>query len=158
MLQQEVPDQLGVVKTSDFNWEREFVQPANSVYARDHPVPRVRSAAECEHVGRPVGPSPDKLGTSQKESAQRLGVDPGTLARWERGEREPKGEFAKRERPNRAVSECVVTFCETPTATPAVLELGGVGEPRRTAGVGSAAWPQPTAMSVHECRAKVPES
>ena len=27
------------------------------------------------------------LGLSQKEAAKRLGVDPGTLARWERGER-----------------------------------------------------------------------
>ena len=29
------------------------------------------------------------LGLSQKESAERLGVDPGTLAKWERGERGP---------------------------------------------------------------------
>jgi transcriptional regulator with XRE-family HTH domain len=31
------------------------------------------------------------LGLSQKEAALKLGVDPGTLARWERGEREPAG-------------------------------------------------------------------
>ena len=31
------------------------------------------------------------LGLSQQESARRIGVDPGTLARWERGEREPAG-------------------------------------------------------------------
>jgi transcriptional regulator with XRE-family HTH domain len=33
------------------------------------------------------------LGLSQKESAGRIGVDPGTLARWERGEREPAGRY-----------------------------------------------------------------
>jgi transcriptional regulator with XRE-family HTH domain len=31
------------------------------------------------------------LGMSQKEAAQEIGVDQGTLARWERGEREPAG-------------------------------------------------------------------
>jgi DNA-binding transcriptional regulator YiaG len=33
------------------------------------------------------------LGLSQEVMARRLRVDPGTLARWERGEREPKGGF-----------------------------------------------------------------
>jgi transcriptional regulator with XRE-family HTH domain len=36
------------------------------------------------------------LGLSQKEAAERLGVDPGTLAKWERGEREPAGAFLAR--------------------------------------------------------------
>ena len=31
------------------------------------------------------------LGLSQKAAAARLGVDPSTLARWERGEGEPAG-------------------------------------------------------------------
>jgi DNA-binding XRE family transcriptional regulator len=31
------------------------------------------------------------MGLSQKESARRIGVDQGTLAVWERGEREPNG-------------------------------------------------------------------
>jgi DNA-binding XRE family transcriptional regulator len=33
------------------------------------------------------------LGLSQKDAAVQIGVDPGTLARWERGEREPAGGF-----------------------------------------------------------------
>ena len=36
------------------------------------------------------------LGMSQKESAQEIGVDQGTLARWERGEREPTGSMVVR--------------------------------------------------------------
>jgi Helix-turn-helix len=36
------------------------------------------------------------LGLSQKESAERLGVDPSTLAKWERAEREPTGVFLAR--------------------------------------------------------------
>lgn len=33
------------------------------------------------------------LELSRKESAKRVGVDQSTLARWERGEREPTGSF-----------------------------------------------------------------
>ena len=33
------------------------------------------------------------LGLTQKESANRIGVDAGTLARWEQGRREPTGAF-----------------------------------------------------------------
>jgi transcriptional regulator with XRE-family HTH domain len=36
------------------------------------------------------------LGMTQKEFARRIGVDPSTLARWERGERMPIGRFAVR--------------------------------------------------------------
>ena len=36
------------------------------------------------------------MGISQAEAARRIGVDQGTLARWERGEREPSGVFAAR--------------------------------------------------------------
>jgi len=31
-----------------------------------------------------------------KEAAQEMGVDPGTLARWEHGEKEPTGAFLNR--------------------------------------------------------------
>ena len=36
------------------------------------------------------------LGLSQEAMARRLGVDPGTLGRWESGVREPKGRFLTR--------------------------------------------------------------
>ena len=36
------------------------------------------------------------LGMSQKEAAGEVGVDPATLARWERGEREPAGAMLDR--------------------------------------------------------------
>jgi site-specific DNA recombinase len=89
LFQKDVADQLGVDKTSVFNWERN------------------RSSPEIRYMPAIIGflgfdPRPDgngwgerlvrqrtALGLTQKESAQRLGVDPGTLARWERGETEP---------------------------------------------------------------------
>jgi transcriptional regulator with XRE-family HTH domain len=36
------------------------------------------------------------LGLTQKQAAERLSVDPSTLAKWERGEREPRGIFLTR--------------------------------------------------------------
>ena len=36
------------------------------------------------------------LGITQEDSAKRLGVDPSTLARWERGQREPTGTLLNR--------------------------------------------------------------
>ena len=36
------------------------------------------------------------LGMSQESFARRLGVDPGTLGRWESGRRQPQGEHATR--------------------------------------------------------------
>ena len=36
------------------------------------------------------------LGMTQKEAACQLGVDQGTLAKWEQGEREPQGAFLDR--------------------------------------------------------------
>jgi transcriptional regulator with XRE-family HTH domain len=35
------------------------------------------------------------LGLTQKETAQELGVDQGTLARWERDEQEPKNDHLR---------------------------------------------------------------
>jgi predicted transcriptional regulator len=36
------------------------------------------------------------LGLSQKESGGRIGVDTGTLAKWEQGKREPTGVYVER--------------------------------------------------------------
>jgi transcriptional regulator with XRE-family HTH domain len=55
-------------------------QPAEPIVSDDRTLVRQRTS----------------LGLSQKESAERLGVDPSTLARWERGEREPVGAFLGR--------------------------------------------------------------
>lgn len=40
--------------------------------------------------------APLVTGQQISESAHRLGVDPSTLAKWERGEREPAGEYMAR--------------------------------------------------------------
>jgi transcriptional regulator with XRE-family HTH domain len=84
---------IGCDKMSIVNWER------------GHTVPRINHMAG---VTRFLGCNPfpnggtlaqqlvnhrKALGRTQKEFARQIGVDPSTLSRWERGEREPKGRF-----------------------------------------------------------------
>ena len=44
---------------------------------------------EAEGIGGRLVRCRTSLGMSHKETSKRLRVDPSTLARWERGEREP---------------------------------------------------------------------
>jgi site-specific DNA recombinase len=94
LLQRQVAEQLGVDKTSVYNWETNRTKPGLEY------MPAI-----IRFLGyNPLPPAdgwPDRLvrcrtvlGISQKESAHRMGVDASTLARWERGEREPTGAFA----------------------------------------------------------------
>jgi transcriptional regulator with XRE-family HTH domain len=86
---------IGCDKMSIVNWER------------GHSVPRInRMAGVTRFLG--FNPFPcggtlaqqlvnhrKALGRTQKEFARQIGVDPSTLSRWERGEREPNGGFRK---------------------------------------------------------------
>jgi transcriptional regulator with XRE-family HTH domain len=90
-----VAERLDVEVSSLRNWEAsrtkstlEFM-PAIIRFLGYSPPPAT-SWAERLVSGRRV------LGISQKESTNRIGVDPCTLVRWERGEREPWGEFVVR--------------------------------------------------------------
>ena len=96
MLQREVAEQLGVEKTSVFNWEANTSapeirhMPAIIRFLGYNPLP------EVDGWGTRLVRCRSTLGLTQKETARGLGVDPGTLARWERGEREPTGAFLER--------------------------------------------------------------
>ncbi len=91
MLQKDVAEQIGVDKTSVFNWEANSASPeirympAIIGFLGYNPLP------EADTLGERLVRHRTSLGLSQKEAARRLGVDPSTLARWERGEREPAG-------------------------------------------------------------------
>lgn len=96
ILQREVAEQIGVDTTSVFNWEASTARPeirympAIIRFLGYNPLPEAKSPAGQLVRHRTT------LGLSQKEAAQRLGIDPGTLARWERGERTPEGVLATR--------------------------------------------------------------
>jgi transcriptional regulator with XRE-family HTH domain len=84
---------IGCNEMSIVNWER------------GHTLPRINhTAGVTRFLGCNPFPARDTLamqlvnyrkafGITQKEFARQIGVDPGTLARWERGERKPKGRF-----------------------------------------------------------------
>ena len=92
LLQREVAGQLGVDKTSLANRTKpDFAyMPAIIRFLGYNPQPPTTGWAE------PLVQSRTALGLSQKEAAKRTDVDASTLARWERGEREPTGRFAAR--------------------------------------------------------------
>ena len=89
LTQKDVAEQLGVEKCSVFNWEANMSQPeirytpAIIRFLGYNPLPEPKSLAERLIRQRTT------MGLSQKEAARAIGVDQGTLARWERGEREP---------------------------------------------------------------------
>lgn len=94
LLQRQVAEQIGVDKASIYNWEGNRSKPGVEYmpaiirFLGYNPLPPREGWADRLVQCRTV------LGLSQKESAVRMGVDQGTLARWERGEREPNGAYA----------------------------------------------------------------
>jgi transcriptional regulator with XRE-family HTH domain len=96
MLQREVAERIGVDKCSVFNWETNTVSPeircmpAIIRFLGYNPLPAARGWGERLVRHR------TSLGMTQGEAAKRLGVDPGTLAKWGRGERKPAGSLLGR--------------------------------------------------------------
>ena len=96
LLQRQVAEQVGVDKSSIANWESNRTQPGIEY------MPAIIRFLSYNPLS-PAHNWPDGLvqcrtilGISQEKAAQRIGVDQCTLARWERGEREPAGAFAAR--------------------------------------------------------------
>jgi transcriptional regulator with XRE-family HTH domain len=96
MLQREVAEEVGVTESCVFNWEANTAKPevrfmpAIIRFLGYNPLPEAEDWA-----GRLIRRR-TTLGLVQGEAARRIGVDQGTLAKWERGEREPRGAFAER--------------------------------------------------------------
>ncbi len=98
MLQSEVAKLLAVTASSVWNWESNtstphwrYLKPIVEFLGYD-PLPPAGTMAERLVRYRWL------RGWTQKEMAKRLGVDPTTLARWERGEREPAENYHERVR------------------------------------------------------------
>jgi transcriptional regulator with XRE-family HTH domain len=96
LLQKDVAQQIGVNTASIYNWEANRTKPEVHFMAAIvrflgyNPLPAGQSWAERLVRGR------ISLGLSQKQAALRIGVDPSTLARWERADREPAGRYVVR--------------------------------------------------------------
>ena len=89
LLQREVALQIGVAGATIYNWEgNETAPPVRHIpriiqFLGFNPLQTPRTVAERLLRARKA------LGLTQKAMARQLGIDPTTLARWERGERKP---------------------------------------------------------------------
>ena len=91
--QEQVGERLGVDECSVYGWENgcskpsiEYM-PAIIQFLGYNPLPAAKTLGERLVRHR------TSMGLSQAASAKRMGVDPATLARWERDERKPSGTF-----------------------------------------------------------------
>jgi DNA-binding XRE family transcriptional regulator len=95
LLQKDAAKQIGACKQSIVSWEGNIsspevrYMPAIIGFLGYNPLPEATTWGERLVRQRTM------LGLTQKSAAREIGVDQGTLARWERGEREPTGTFAK---------------------------------------------------------------
>jgi transcriptional regulator with XRE-family HTH domain len=96
LLQKDVAEQIGVGNCLINNWEGDHSQPHLQImpavieFLGYNPLPPATTCAERLVRHRTL------LGLSQEESTRSIGVDPSTLARWERGEREQTGTMPER--------------------------------------------------------------
>jgi transcriptional regulator with XRE-family HTH domain len=85
LFQKQVAEQIGVSDATIFNWERNVTNPPSRQipqiirFLGYNPLPAPKSLAESLIAARQI------LGLTQKAAAKKLGVDPTTLARWEKG-------------------------------------------------------------------------
>jgi len=85
LLQKEVAERLGVDEATVFNWEKNRNQPALAHIPRIIRFLGYNPLVEEGSLGKRLKQYRKVHGISQKDLARRLGVDPGTLAQWERG-------------------------------------------------------------------------
>ncbi len=85
---------LGCDEMSVVNWENGHRSPRVNSLAKVVEFLGFDPFAGGDTVAHRLVNHRKALGMTQMEFAGQLGVDPSTLARWERGERRPSGQFA----------------------------------------------------------------
>ena len=90
LLQKEVAKRLGVDTDSVTNWEKGRTSPRLQLMPRIIEFLRYKPFDDnSELLGDKIVAMRRRLGMHQKDLARQLGVDPSTLARWERGKGHP---------------------------------------------------------------------
>ena len=89
----EVAKIIGCDEMTLVNWEKSYASPRINLMGKVVEFLGFNPFQKCDTLAQQIVSHRTALGTTQKEFAQQLGIDPSTLARWERGEREPQGRF-----------------------------------------------------------------
>ena len=96
LLQGEAAERIGVDTSTVTNWELGHATPALRWLPAIIQFLGYDPQPHPETVGQALKRHRHGHGISQKQLAWRLRVDPSTLARWEREERVPTGQFVQR--------------------------------------------------------------
>ena len=93
-MQREVAERIGITASTIWNWEASHSSPQLRF------IPRIVAFLGYNPYDTQSGSLDERIvacrraaGLSQKELARRLGVDPTTLGRWERGESMSHGQL-----------------------------------------------------------------
>ena len=93
LLQKEVSEKIRVDESTIYHWERQRTQPEIRFIARIieflgyDPIPQPKSFPEKLKTYRL------RMGLSQKKLAIKLGIDPSTILKWEKGRHKPMAEY-----------------------------------------------------------------
>jgi len=95
LMQKDVAKIVGCDKATVWNWERGCSEPRINYMGGVVKFLGYNPFERCDTMAQRLVNHRKEFGISQRNFAKQLGVDQGTLARWERGEREPKGKYLK---------------------------------------------------------------
>ena len=87
---------LGVTESTAWNWESNTSTPGLQYIPVIIRFLGYDPLSEPDGLGDRLIWNRTRLGLSQKQAAKQLGIDPGTLVRWESGENEPTGPLLDR--------------------------------------------------------------
>ena len=93
LFQKEVADRIGVVTDTITNWELNRFEPEIRSLPKIIQFLGYNPLPVAQSTGQGLRRARETQGLSIKAMARRMGVDPSTLARWERGDQEPQGRF-----------------------------------------------------------------
>ena len=91
---------IGCDEMTVVNWEKGYASPRINHMAKVVEFLGFNPLQKCDTLAQKIVSRRKARGLTQKEFARQLGVDPSTLARWERGERTPEAQFLARIAPN----------------------------------------------------------
>lgn len=96
MQQRDLAKQLGLSVAGLCNWECNSTKPEIRYMPAIIDFLGYNPVAPATSIGEQLVQRRSAHGLTQRSAAERLGVDPGTLAKWERGEKRPLGPFLVR--------------------------------------------------------------